>query len=73
MKIIIRDRNILKLTIKRKIGNRFKRVIINDSLAILPGQLRQLGKDFEVEVQKTYFPYNFCRRDTVFYKVLHQI
>lgn len=65
---ITRDSNILKLVIKRKIDNKVRMVKILDSVAILPRSLRDLCKDYDVEISKSYFPYLFCTKDTLFYK-----
>nr|AAO37819.1 DNA polymerase [Blumeria hordei] len=65
---INRNSDILKLTIKRKIGNKVRVVKISDSYTILPRSLRDLCKDFNVEIAKSYFPYLFCTKDTLFYK-----
>lgn len=64
---VTRNNDILKLTIKRKVNNRFQTLTLKDSAAILPRDLRSLCKDFEVEIVKGFFPYNFCTKDTLFY------
>jgi DNA polymerase type B, organellar and viral len=66
-KIITRDNNILRLVIKREIDGKVRSLKIVDSLALLPGSLRSLSKDYEVDVHKGYFPYNFVNKDTLFY------
>jgi hypothetical protein len=42
-------------------------VKLNDSLAIVNRNLRSLCKDYEVEMEKGYFPYKFCTKETLFY------
>jgi DNA polymerase type B, organellar and viral len=64
---INRDANILKLIIKRKIGNKVRTVKIQDSAAILPRELRKLCKDYNVDIVKSYFPYDFTNKNTLFY------
>lgn len=64
---INRDANILKLTVKRKFDNKVRTVKIQDSAAILPRKLRDLCKDYKVEIVKSYFPYDFTNKDTLFY------
>ena len=64
---INRDANILKLTVKRKFDNKVRTVKIQDSAAILPRNLRDLCKDYNVEIIKGYFPYDFTTKDTLFY------
>ena len=65
---ITRNSDILKLTIKRKIDNKVRVVKILDSVAILPRSLRDLCNDYKVDIAKSYFPYLFCTKDTLFYK-----
>ena len=62
-----RDNQILRLIIKRRVNDRIQSVKLQDSVAILPRDLRSLCKDYEVEVEKGLFPYNFCTKDTLFY------
>jgi len=62
-----RDNQILRLIIKRRVNDRIQSVRLQDSVAILPKDLRSLCKDYEVEVEKGLFPYNFCTKDTLFY------
>jgi hypothetical protein len=64
---INRDANILKLTVKRKIDNKVRIVKIQDSAAILPRELRKLCKDYNVDIVKSYFPYDFTNKNTLFY------
>ena len=64
---ITRNSDILKLTIRRKIDNKLRTVKILDSVTILQRSLRDLCKDYNVEISKSYFPYLFCTKDTLFY------
>jgi hypothetical protein len=64
---INRDANILKLIIKRKFDNKIRTVKIQDSAAILPRSLRDLCYDYKVDTVKSYFPYDFTTKDTLFY------
>jgi hypothetical protein len=64
---INRDANILKLTVKRKFDNKVRTVKIQDSAAILPRSLRDLCEDYNVEIVKSYFPYDFTNKNTLFY------
>jgi hypothetical protein len=62
-----RDSDILKLVIKRRVNKRLVNVTLQDSAAILPNTLRNLGKHYQVETIKGIFPYSFCTKDTLFY------
>lgn len=64
---ITRDSDILSLTVKRKVEGKVRSIKIKDSVAILPNSLRNLGKDYKIEVAKSYFPYNFTKINTLFY------
>lgn len=64
---ITRNSDILKLTIKRRINGKIRRVNIHDSLAILPSSLKNLCKDFSSKTDKDTFPYSFCNKNTLFY------
>jgi len=65
---INRNSDIIKLVIKRKIDGKIRRVKIHDSVTILTNSLRDLCEAYDVETRKSYFPYKFCNRDTLFYK-----
>lgn len=65
---INRDANVLKLIVKRKIEGKVRIVKIQDSASMLPGKLIDLCKDYDVEIHKGYFPYDFCNKNTLFYK-----
>jgi hypothetical protein len=64
----IRDSDILKLVIKRKVNGIVRRVKILDSVGILPRSLRDLGNDYKVDTVKGYFPYTFVSKHNLFYK-----
>jgi len=56
---VFRDKNIIKITVSKNINGTNRKFTIQDSLAILVGSQRDLCKAFEVETQKTDFPYLF--------------
>ena len=64
---ITRKRDILKLIIRRRIEGKIRRVVLHDSVGILPRKLRDLCKDFNVKTHKGFFPYNFCNKHSLFY------
>ena len=60
---VLRKDKIIQITISK---NKHK-FTIKDSYAILPDSLYNLGKNFEVETLKTRFPYNFAKKENLFY------
>jgi hypothetical protein len=64
---VSRNSDIIKLIIKRKINKRLATINIYDSVAMLPMRLRDLCKDYEISIEKGYFPYRFCNKNTLFY------
>jgi hypothetical protein len=66
---VVRNKKIIKLVIKRKIENKIVTINIHDSLAILPGSLRNLCIDYELDDidKKGDFPHPFANSDTLFY------
>ncbi len=62
--------DILKLVIKRKMGGKVRSVKLLGSLAVLPKDLRSLCRDYQIEISKSYFPYLFCNKYTLFYFIL---
>lgn len=66
--IITRDETILSLSIHKKIGKKTFTIKIVDSYNILTSSLADLCKTFNCEVNKGIFPYNFVKKDTLFYK-----
>lgn len=65
---INRDANILKLTVKRTIEGKVRTIKIQNSASMLPAKLRDLYEHYNVDIIKDYFSYNFCNKDTLFYK-----
>ena len=65
-----KDGKMLKLVIKRKIKNKFIKIILLDSYNLLSNSLERLCKDFEVTTQKGFFPYSFVTEKTLDYKGL---
>ena len=45
-----------------------KAVVICDSYALLPSSLDNIGKHYGLENKKIDFPYEFVRKNTLFYK-----
>lgn len=66
-KLLIRDDNILKLTIGIQLKNKSIKIHFVDSINLLNSSLAKLCKDFGLENHKTYFPYNFVNRNTLLY------
>lgn len=64
---VFRDKNILKITIFKKIAGENRKLIIKDSLAILTSKLKDLCKNFEVNTLKLDFPYKFLHEDNLSY------
>lgn len=62
-KVIYRDGNIMKITLKSGGGLLY----FYDSLLLLPSSLRGLGKAFNVNVEKSYFPYTFTTKERLDY------
>jgi hypothetical protein len=60
---VLRDDKIIKLTISK--GN--NKLILVDSYCILTNSLTKLAKDFQVDTQKSVFPYKFSTRSNLFY------
>ena len=67
LKTVCRDDVILKLTIKRKIGDTLHSLSILDSYRILTHSLHDLAGKYEVEIKKGCFPHKFSGKDTLFY------
>nr|ABR20837.1 DNA polymerase [Fusarium proliferatum] len=62
-----RDGNIIRLTIRRRVEGKIRSITLNDSLPILSMSLRSLCKAYKVEQAKSYFPYDFVNKNTLFY------
>ena len=71
LKTTIRDETIIKLDIKikKKTSNKseFIKISIVDSLNLLNNSLDKLTKDFNVNIKKGIFPYNFVNKDNLNY------
>ena len=65
---VTRNSDIIKLVIKRKINGKIRRVKLQDSATFLTSNLRDLCDAYEVSNKKSYFPYDFCNSNTLFYK-----
>ena len=61
---ILRDDKIIKV----KISKGKHSFSILDSYSMLTSSLAKLGKSFEVDTLKSYFPYKFSTKDHLFYK-----
>lgn len=61
---VLRNDKIIQITISRDKSS----FSIRDSFAILPDSLEKLGKNFEVDVLKSKFPYKFANKENLFYK-----
>jgi len=64
----IRNSDILKIVIRRKVEGKVRTITLMDSYAILPSSLRKLCSDYKVDLAKSYFPYRFAISDNLFYK-----
>jgi len=64
---ILRNSDMIKLVIKRKINGKIRSVKLQDSAAILANTLADLCESYEIKNQKGNFPHKFCAADTVFY------
>lgn len=62
-----RNKDPIKLTIKRKINGILRTLKLCDSYAILPDSLYNLCKSYKVEVVKDHFPHKFVKKNTLFY------
>lgn len=58
----------IRLIIKRKINGKKRKIKIIDSYCVLPYSLKKLCTGYKVEVAKGYFPHEFSRENTLFYK-----
>ena len=62
-----RDNSLISLKIYKKVKSKTYSIKIVDSLNFLQSSLEQLCKTFKTDVQKTYFPYDFVNKNTMFY------
>lgn len=68
LKFIMKDNIIIKIEISAKISKTVKnKIILVDSLVLLPSSLESLGKDFNTNISKSYFPYAFMTEKTLNY------
>jgi hypothetical protein len=70
--IFDKDGEILSMTISKVIktskSSRKYSIKILDSYALLPSSLNKLCENFETDIRKTIFPYDFANKNTLFYK-----
>lgn len=64
---IFRDKIILNITISRHINGIVRKIHISDSYAIVTSSQKDLCLSFEVESNKTDFPYKFLHQDNLLY------
>ena len=64
LSILYRSGNFLKITLKYDNGYYLH---FFDSLLLLPSSLRKLGQSFDVNVTKSYYPYDFPSRSRLLY------
>ena len=67
LKPLFRDSKIIKLAVSIKINKKYIKIVFADSYLILPASLDKLGKDFNCEIKKSVFPYNFVNESTLNY------
>lgn len=64
---ILRNSDMIKLVIRRKIDGKIRTIKLHDSAAILANTLADLCKSYGIKNKKGNFPYIFCNEDTLFY------
>jgi hypothetical protein len=62
-----KDNKLYSLKLSLNINNKIHSIIIKDSYLLLPNSLRKLGKDYNVNIPKTYFPYTFVNENNLNY------
>ena len=62
-----KDNKLYSLTLTLIINNKFHKIIIKDSYLLLSSSLRKLGKDYNVDILKGYFPYSFVNNNNLNY------
>lgn len=62
---IIRDGKLINLSLKKQVGQRTYKIDFRDSLLMLPISLDKLSKAFQVENNKTIFPYLFVNNKEI--------
>lgn len=65
---VFRNKEFLKIVVKRVIDGKIRHVTLHDSIAILDSSLDNLSKTYDLSVKKGFFPYDFVRKNTLFYK-----
>lgn len=67
-RIISKDLDILSISMDNNLKGKDKvKLIWRDSLSLLPISLDKLGKSFNVEVKKDFFPYSFVNKNNLNY------
>nr|YP_010697791.1 DNA polymerase [Porodaedalea chrysoloma]WCF76752.1 DNA polymerase [Porodaedalea chrysoloma] len=68
LETLYKENKMLRLTVKVKSkNNKYIKITFFDSLNILSSSLSKLAKDFGVETQKGFFPYNFVNKESLNY------
>jgi hypothetical protein len=62
-----KDNKLYSLKLSTSINNKLYFITIKDSYLLLPSSLRKLGKDYNVDVPKGYFPYSFVNENNLNY------
>lgn len=66
--VIWRDKKMIKIELTIKVGKtRIKKIKFHDSYLMLPSSLDKLANDFECELKKGYFPYEFVSESKLYY------
>lgn len=60
-----KDNKLYSLTLTMKINNKVYSITIKDSYLLLSSSLRDLGKDYNVDILKGYFPYSFVNESNL--------
>ena len=66
--MINKDNKIISIKINPKLYNAINnsnlvKIIIKDSFKLINGTLRDIGKEFEVNTKKGFFPYSFVNKN----------
>ena len=64
---VFKDNSLLKIKVGKVIGKSKVYINIVDSYSILPNSLKNLGKNFNVDIEKGIFPYKFVNENKLFY------
>jgi hypothetical protein len=64
---IFRDNKLLRMSVKIKTKSGNIKISFVDSYALLQNSLDKLAKDFECDILKTYYPYDFVNESTLYY------